>query len=134
MSDAFFKNITSDPQINAAIQGYGIHIRNGKFARINGNTIGTTPPDYDYHFEHCNVGIYNDKGAITVAGMTMNDVGLGIELSNIRNRSIIVDDNYINATDIGLLLNLCIPTTGEVTNNVINVSGDGDAALSLIHI
>ena len=131
MSDAFFKNITSDPQINAAIQGYGIHIRNGKFARINGNTIGTTPPDYDYHFEHCNVGIYNDKGAITVAGMTMNDVGLGIELSNIRNRSIIVDDNYINATDIGLLLNLCIPTTGEVTNNVINVSGDGDAASCL---
>jgi|GEM_PF-694193 len=128
MADAFFKNISNDPSISTKIEGYGIHISNGKFARINGNTIGVSPPFYNYHFENCDVGIYNDKGAIEVSGLTMNEVSIGIELSKIKNRKITVDDNSIIATDIGLLLNLCVPTTGSVTNNEINVSGNGDAS------
>jgi hypothetical protein len=131
MADAFFKDITADPEINAPIQGYGIRISEGKYAKINGNSVGVSSPNYDYHFENCDIGVYNDKGAIEVSGITMNAVNTGIELTTIKNRKITVDDNTIKASDIGVLLNQCWPTEGNVTNNFIEVSGDGDASSCL---
>ncbi len=128
MGDAFFKNISFDPEINASLQGYGINITEGKYTEIKGNSSGVAPPDYDYHFENCDVGVYNSKGSVDISGMTMGHVKTGIELVNIKNGRISIADNTINATDLGVVINQCVPTDGDILNNFIEVIGNGDAS------
>lgn len=128
MMDAFFRHIHYDPEIQIKIQGYGVYVSDGKYVEINGNTLGVSPPDYDFHFEDCDVAIFSNKGAVNISGITMGNVGTGIHLEHIKNQKITIDDNEIYAHSTGILLNQCVATTGNVTNNTVEVSGDGDAS------
>lgn len=129
VGDAYFKDIEYDPQLFLKTQGYGIYILDGKYSKIEGNTQGFFPPYYSFHFENCDVGIYNSKGAIDVIGMTMNNVKEGIHVTNVKNGKIYIQDNTIYGSGKGILLHHCVPSKeGKIQYNTIDINGDGELA------
>jgi hypothetical protein len=98
VGDAFFKDIQPDLGSPYSIQGYGIRHQQGHHLEVSGNTFGTFQ-GADAHFDNVRHGIWSSGASVSVTGMTMADVGTGIEIRRTRNRVIGLHDNAIYAED-----------------------------------
>ncbi len=127
-----FKDINRDPEVQQKLQGYGIYLDDCRYAEIYDNTGGSFA-SYTHNFYNCNIGIYNLKGALSVSGVTMQDVETGIWLDRVLNKSIDLTENDIEAERTGILLNHCAPLAGfgKVEYNTILVSGHGDESVCI---
>lgn len=126
--DEYFKDINRNPSFLSPIQGYGIYINNsqlGQYSELLGDNDGHFGP-YSYHFNNCDISVYNRGGGINVYGMTMNSVNEGIHIENVKNRNIFIEENNIHGSEKGILLNHCIPRQNYIRNNNLDVTGIGD--------
>lgn len=73
---------------------------------------------------NCELGILADDMRLNVSGTAIGKVNRGIEVRNSDNRSIDIRDNEISArvTGVGLFHNM--PTTLDLTENIVNIDND----------